>query len=167
MPQGGGDPLEALFVALRRMTPMPPDEKLNPTILRTYTDLVNRIARLPGRDARAIAPLLESLGPGEGRGVFERVLEHVETFPPEVAGPALIEALQCGGLGPRKWAALGLGRIAYAPAVPSLRRALEDDDLSVRKNADLALRRIAATTAAEKEAEDEGHDPMFDGIAQE
>lgn len=166
MAAGGADAvdeLDGLLVLLRRLTPMPADAGINPTIHRHYADVVNRILALPRRDPRAIAPLLASLGPGEGHGVFERVIEHLTAvFPPETAGRALVAALDRGGLGARRWAAIALGRLAWEPAREALQAALEDSEVEVRKAADFAVRMLdAAKPPAE---EDEGHDPLFEGL---
>lgn len=141
---------------------MPPDRSINPTILRHYTELITSIARMPARDPRALAPLLASLGPGECFGMYEKVMDYIATFSGAVAGPVLVAALEKGGSGTRKWAALGLGRLSYAPARELLERAIEDPDLAVRQNADLAIRMLDA--AKPEEEEDEGYDPLFEGL---
>jgi HEAT repeat protein len=141
---------------------MPPDRSINPTILRHYTELVGALTKLPVRDPRALGPLLASLGPGECFGMYEKVLDHVASFPAEVAGPALVAALEKGGAGSRKWAALGLGRMSYERGRAALETAIEDPDAAVRQNADLAIRML---DAAKPEAEeDEGYDPLFEGL---
>jgi HEAT repeat protein len=90
----------------------------------------------------------------------------ISEFPPEVAGPPLVRALERGGLGPRRWAAIALGRLGWVDALPAVRLAREDGDPVVRQNADLASRILGALLPEEEEVQDEGYDPLFDGIAE-
>ncbi len=155
--------LDALLVQLRRMTPMPPDPSLNPTIVRAFSDLVSKIARLKPPDPRAIEPLLRALGPGEGRGAYEKAIAFIESFAPEVQAPALLALIESGPTPARRWSATLLGRLGWQAAEPALKVAVEDGDPTVRAAADLSLRMLAA--ARPDEPEDEGYDPLFDGIA--
>lgn len=163
----GTPDLDALLAALRPLSPMPPDERLNPVILRIYGELIERVRRLgPSIPARAIGPLLASLGPGEGRGAFERVLDLVTALPPELCGPPLVEAVLRGTRGARRWGVLGLGRLGYEPGRDAVLAARDYDDLKVRENAELALRMLDARAEQGRRppADDEGCDPLFEGM---
>jgi hypothetical protein len=156
--------LDPLLIQLRRLTPMPPDERISTVLFRAYQDVVQRVLALEPRDARAIAPLFASFGPGKCRGLYERICMWVRAFPDEVAGPALMGQAARGTAEARRWAVRTLGEMACLAAEETVRAALEDDDLEVRKAADLALRMIEASKP-EPEDDDGASDPLFEGIA--
>jgi len=156
--------LDALLLQLRRLSPMPEDERITTPLFRAYDGVIRKITDRGPEDARVIQPMLASFGPGECRGAYERACMFMRAFPDEVAGPALMAAAERGAVPARRWAVRTLGEMGYMPAEETVRKALEDDALPVRRAADLAIRRIEAGKPPPPE-EDEGPDPFFDGIA--
>lgn len=158
--------LDQLLIQLRRLTPMPEDERITPPLLMAYDKVLRKISDRGPEDAKVIQPMLASFGPGLARGAYERACTFFRAFPDEVAGPQLqYVAERSSSVPARVWAVRTLGEMGWLPAEETLRIALEDDALAVRKAADLALRRIEAQKPAPEE-EDDGPDPLFDGIAQ-
>jgi HEAT repeat protein len=132
--------VDDLITALRAISPMPDDDDidaLTEEILIKYESIVKELGEL--QDPKAIVPLINSFGYGEGFGLYRSTLYYLEKFDLGLLYPQLIDAVRTGEKGPRMWTTFMLGRIRNPEAVDDLIALLQDDYELVRANAAMAL----------------------------
>lgn len=131
---------EEIIQVLETFAPMPSDDDVELTAerLNTYSDTVEKLYKElranPERDGRLLMPLINSLGYGEGNGVYWTTLHALEKFPLARLRSALREGLEKGERGPRMWCAYMLGRIRDSNDTPILIAKLRDPEPYVRIN---------------------------------
>lgn len=135
------DKLDELLNKIKKMSPLPDDEEMTEELINEYVEVFEEIEE-KYKDPRAIPVLIESLGIGEGYGVYQTVLSYLEHFNPEDLLPHLFKAVQHGPDGARKWGARLLGTLRDNRALPYLLPLLNDPEEEVRIESVIALEMI-------------------------
>lgn len=131
------DRVEHLISQLRTLSPMPEDDLLTEEKVDAYGKIIDELRQL--KDPRAIQPVIESFGYGDGYDVYWTAVHLLEAFDEEEVLPHLIAALRSPSRGSRMWAAALLGWGRYKAAIPHLLALLKDPEDRVRANAVIAL----------------------------
>ncbi len=153
------DRVEQLISQLRALSPMPEDELLTEEQVDTYGRIIDELLQF--KDPRAIRPVLDSFGYGDGYGVYWAAVHFVESFNEAEVLPHLIAAVQSPNPGSRMWAAALLGWGRYKDAIPHLLALLKDPKDLVRAHAVVALGSIG-DESCRKHIEQLRQDPSSD-----
>ncbi|MEO8286365.1 MAG: HEAT repeat domain-containing protein [Chloroflexota bacterium] len=136
--------IDTLLTRLKNLFPIPDDEIASREFLTEYEAIFDQLETQPDLLNRldVVPVLVEAFGNGGGYGLYWLPLHLLEKFDSPQVYPVLIEALQSGSAGSRKWAAYMLGRGRDKSAIPYLELLLGDPETAVRETALQALEMI-------------------------
>lgn len=140
------DRLNELLNEIKRISPLPDDEQLSEELIDRYYDIFEQIEKY--NNPSVIPILVNSLGIGEGYGVYQSVISYLEHFDTEDLLPHLFLATKNGQKGARKWGAYLLGICRDNRALPSLLSLLSDPEEDVRMFSIIALEMIGDSSVA-------------------